>query len=196
MRIWLGFLAVLGLTLVAAVILLVRTSVPELPAMGELPPFTFTNQTEQRVDNEALRGKVWIANFMFTSCPTACPALTRTMKTLVEELPDREDLQVSFSVDPETDTPAVLEYADRFDADSNRWWFLTGDPAVVSATVVRGFHLHLGERVPVDGGTVYDIMHAVRFVLVDQEGQIRGYYSSDAEGLGNLRRDARELLDS
>ena len=114
MRIWLGFLAVLGLTLVAAVILLVRTSVPELPAMGELPPFTFTNQTEQRVDNEALRGKVWIANFMFTSCPTACPALTRTMKTLVEELPDREDLQfVSFSVDPETDTPAVLrEYAD------------------------------------------------------------------------------------
>jgi protein SCO1/2 len=177
---------------------LIYSAVPEMPVMGELPPFAFTNQSDEPVDNQRLEGKVWVANFIFTSCPSACPALTRTMQELQAALPDRDDLQfVSFTVDPETDTPAVLrDYAERFEADHERWWFLTGDPASVTATVVTGFHLHVGERVPVDGGTVYDIMHAVRFVLVDQRGRIRGYYMSDADGLASLQRDAAELLGS
>ncbi len=170
---------------------------PELPVLIQLPDFEFSDQRDRTIRGADLDGRVWIANFIFTSCPSACPALTRRMKEVSDALPQSDDLRfVSFSVDPETDTPSVLHaYAERHGADHERWLFLTGEADAVTETVVQGFRLHVGERVQQPESTVYDIMHALRFVLVDGERRIRGYYQSDDEGIAALRHDTARLLD-
>jgi len=170
---------------------------PELPVLMRIPDFEFSDQRDRTIRAQDLDGKVWIANFFFTSCPSACPALTRKMREASESLPESDTLRfVSFTVDPETDTPPVLHaYAERHGADHERWLFLTGDADAVTETIVEGFRLHVGDRVQAPGASVYDIMHALRFVLVDGERQIRGYYQSDEEGMAALRRDAARLLD-
>jgi len=175
-------------------IALVGCSEPEPPpTLLPVPVFELTSQAGQPFGSEQLRGDVWIANFIFTNCPTICPTLTSQMKELTETLSDTPVRYVSFSVDPENDTPAVLtDYAEERGADTTRWTFLTGANETVEEVVVRGLRMRMGEE-PDETG---NILHGSHFVLVDGTGTIRGYYESNVEGLRDIAEDARLLTET
>ena len=167
-----------------------------LPVLGQVGSFSLLDQNSSAVSAETLRGKVWVAAFFFTHCPTICPRITRRMRALqVSAAAKAPALQfVSFSVDPENDTPPVLlAYARRFEAEPKNWHFLTGDLAVVKRTVVDGFKLALdGKADPAaeNGG----IIHGSHLVLVDRSLAIRGYYrTDDEEDMARILEDAARL---
>jgi protein SCO1/2 len=158
----------------------------------ELPAFELTDHNKQPVSRDSLLGKVWVASFIFTSCPSICPRLTAKMATLQAPLLENDDVRfISFSVDPETDTPEKLAaFATKHGATSPRWLFLTGDPKVVDATVLTGFKMVLQR--PATGSI--DISHAERFCAVDKKGHVRGLYDTSEEGLAALKAKVTELL--
>ena len=161
----------------------------ELAAHGQLPDFSLTNQRGAPFALSDLQDKVWVADFIFTSCGTICPPMTIEMARLQDEFA-AEDLHfVSFSVDPEQDTPEVLfRYADYYGADGSRWSFLTGQKDTIYQLAHEGFNLAAGHR-----GS--EILHSTRFVLVDRNQQVRGYYDSRSKAhLQQLRQDIQTLL--
>ena len=156
----------------------------------QLPDFNLTNQRGHAMSLSDLSGKVWVADFIFTSCPTICPPMTDEMVRLQNEFASESELRfVSFSVDPERDTPAVLSrYADDFGVDGSRWAFLTGEKTSIYQLAHDGFNLATGHQ-----GS--EILHSTRFVLVDRQGKVRGYYDSRSKAnLQRLRRDIKTLL--
>jgi protein SCO1/2 len=164
---------------------------PELPLLGVVPAFALTDQDGERLGSAALRGKVWIAAFMFTRCPTICPRITRRMRELQIEAAGRKlgITLVSFSVDPENDTPEVLRaYAQKYGVDPASWRFLTGDLEVVRKTAVDGVKMALdGKADP--SKPDYGILHGTYLVLIDRELRVRGYYRTES------RADTARLLD-
>jgi protein SCO1/2 len=165
---------------------------------GHVPSFALTDQMGRTVTDKDLRGSAWVANFVFTRCPSVCPMLTAKFQALQTKLGKLPGVRyVSISVDPEYDTPQVLaEYAQRFSADSTRWQFLTGPLKDIEKTVVNGFKIHMGQPQKSESDpTLVEIMHGEHFVLVDGEGVIRGYYRADQSGLAELERDVRDLAD-
>lgn len=170
---------------------------PELEVYGAMPGFELRDQTGAVVTEDALRGHVVIANFVFTRCPTVCPLMTMKMRRVQDRTKDAGDRikLLSFSVDPEHDTPEVLaEYAAGHGADPARWRFLTGDAEAIRRIATDGLMLALEVRGQLSGG-VPDVVHAEHFVLLDPELRIRGYYdSSDAPRIERMLRDARRLL--
>ncbi|WP_437681245.1 SCO family protein [Sorangium sp. So ce131] len=169
----------------------------EPPALRlPLPAFELTDQRGQRFGLEQLRGRVWIADFIFTTCPTVCPKLTARMKEIQREgrgLGDALHL-VTFTVDPENDTPEVLAaYAAAQGLDLDRWTLLTGPLDQIESTIVKGFKIAMGKQESSPG--LFSIFHGERLVLVDKEGVIRGYYEANDEGIDAILRDARALAD-
>jgi protein SCO1/2 len=163
---------------------------------GKVPAFSLLDQRGQRVTDRDLQGKPWVANFVFTRCPSVCPLLTAKFKALQDKLSAEENVAfVSFSVDPVHDTPEVLaDYAAKYDADPARWRFLTGPLDALEKTVVQGFKIHMGEPKPrADDPSLIDIMHGEHFVLVDGAGTIRGYYRAEPAELEELLTDLHEL---
>src|SRR5262245_5408071 len=164
----------------------------ELPVMSDAPDFKLTERSAREVRRDELAGKVWVADFIFTQCAGTCPLMTVNMKKLQDALPAEVQF-VSFSVDPEHDTPEVLkEYADRNGADPKRWLFLTGDKAALYTLSIDGFKLALDAT----GGTPAEpIVHSTRFALVDRQGRIRGYYGmEDEDALDRLAKDVKTLM--
>ena len=163
----------------------------DLGIHNQVPDFSLTNQNGTPLALSDLRGKIWVADFIFTNCVASCPLMTDKMARLEEEFATADVYFVSFSVDPEHDTPEVLSrYAARYGADLNRWFFLTGEKEAIYRLVHDGFNLAVGHQ-----GT--DLLHSSRFVLVDRQGKIRDYYDSNVNGaLQQLRRDMRALLRS
>ena len=158
---------------------------------GPAPEFILTERSNRKVTKQDLAGKVWVADFIFTHCAGACPAMSSHMRKLQDQL--FADIRlVSFSVDPGNDTPEVLtEYANRYGADRDRWLFLTGDPEGVQKLSVGGFKLALD---PSSGTEAEPITHSSRFVLVDRSGNIRGYYGTEEPtALDHLVKDANNL---
>jgi protein SCO1/2 len=173
----------------------------ELPVLSALPGFALTDQDGQPFSLDRMRGKVWIVNFIFTSCPSVCPLLTQKMATLHEKSANLGAAVqlVSFSVDPETDTPAVLkEFRARYAKDPSRWTFVTGPIDAIEAAVEKGFKMVMSrEKRPVEGQeNAFDIVHGEQFVLVDAVGQIRGYYHKEDAELARLLKDAARLASS
>jgi protein SCO1 len=167
----------------------------ELEVLGAVPDFAFTDQTGTKVTAADLRGRVHIASFIFTRCPTVCPTTTLKMQRLGERLRDASGVHlVSISVDPEHDTPPVLtEFASRYRADPSRWKFLTGPPADVRRAVEEGFRIAVERGAALADGTP-NIVHGTHFVLFDRQLRIRGYYDSDDAGrLDQLVADAGTL---
>jgi protein SCO1/2 len=169
---------------------------PELPTLGRVPAFGFVNQDGVRVESTALHGSVWVAAFMFTRCPTICPRITRRMRAL-QERAAKETIPlrlVSFSVDPDNDTPdALRDYARRFNAETKTWSFVTGDFTSMQKVSVDGFKLALEGRADA-GAENFGILHGSHLVLVDRELHIRGYYrTEDDEAMAGLLRDAARL---
>ncbi len=167
----------------------------ELEVLGTVPDFAFTDQTGAPVRSADLRGHVHIAHFIFTRCPTVCPTTTLKMQRLGERLAGQDAIRfLSFSVDPEHDTPPVLAaFAARFKADPARWKFLTGPPAAVKAAAEKGFRIAVDRGAALADGTP-NIVHGTHFVLLDRQLRIRGYYDSDeAARLDQLAADAAAL---
>jgi protein SCO1/2 len=165
---------------------------------GTVPDFSLLERTGRRVSLKDLRGKVWIADFIYTTCKDTCPMQSAEMSKLQDAWSDRSQLQfVSFSVDPEHDTPEVLtEYARNFRADGNRWLFLTGDKAQISGLVQDGFRLSAAP-VTESGSEDSVILHSPRFVLIDKAAQIRGYYDSrEQDALARLKKDVLTLISA
>jgi protein SCO1 len=160
---------------------------PELPTYGMVSDFSLTDQTGAAFSSDALNGHIWVANFIFTNCDGPCPRMTSQMHQVQDASSDMPLVHmVSFTVDPDRDTPEVLAaYGRRNKADFSRWHFLTG-PKEKLHTLKRETFL-LGD---VDGS----LMHSTRFVLVDGNGRIRGFYHSDEQaGIDELIRDLRRL---
>lgn len=171
-----------------------RASTVEIPVLGSVPEFALTEAAGTTLRQANLLGKVWIASFIFTRCAEVCPMTMRQEARLQKDLPVRDDLRlVSFSVDPEWDTPKVLtDYARMFGADRNRWLFLTGDKKLIYHLAIDGFHLATQEADPTQE---MPILHSTKLVLIDRRGAIRGYYeSTDDLELRKLVRDVREVL--
>lgn len=168
--------------------------------MGQLPAFTLVSSAGRPLGDADLRGQVWIADFIFTHCPGVCPLLSTEMaklQTALEKAGLDEVRLVSFSVDPMRDTPEVLAaYAQRYGAEDGRWWFVTGEHDALYTLIGRGFQLAVAERTP--GGepeTDELITHSDRFVLVDRQLRIRGYYRPVEEGARDrLLGDVRALM--
>jgi protein SCO1/2 len=163
-----------------------------LPSYGTVPSFELTNQAAQPFGSQQLSGKIWIADFIFTSCPGPCPIISTRMSELQKPLAKSDVLLVSFSVDPERDTPEVLRvYADKLRKEPLRWDFLTGPIATIASLSRDGFKLGIAEAEQPDTGPV----HSTRFVLVDRRGTIRGYYDALApDGVTKLLADTNHLL--
>jgi cytochrome oxidase Cu insertion factor (SCO1/SenC/PrrC family) len=165
-----------------------------LPVMFALPDFSLTERSGQTVTLASLTGKVWVADFIFTTCPGPCPIMTSKMAQLHNDFADTDIQFVTITVDPVHDTPAKLkEYAGQYQADPRRWWFLTGKVDQIYDLSVKGFRLAAQtQTVPSDD---HPILHSTRFVLVDRQGRIRGYYEgTDTAALQKLRKQAQQLL--
>jgi protein SCO1/2 len=162
------------------------------PILGGLPAFTLTDQRGQPFGSRELAGKVWVADFIFTACQTACPMLSERMAQVGKRArhlgPDFH--LVSISVDPERDTPERLAaYAARYGANPISWSFLTGPEQAIQATVVDGFKVGAGKErgAGVDGGPgFWEIFHGEKLVLVDRQLRIRGYFDATPEGVDKL----------
>jgi protein SCO1/2 len=169
-----------------------------LQAFGAVPEFSLIERDERRINLSDLSAKVWIVNFIYTNCPDTCPIQSAQLRQIQEDFKNEKDLLlVSITVDPKRDTPKVLsEYADRFGADPARWFFLTGEQENIYKVAQEGFRLgavEISHEKRLASGATHT--HSPRFVLVDRNGQIRGYYiSTDADAMKRLRQDLGILL--
>jgi len=165
--------------------------------LGQVPEFSLVNRDGLTLTNEDLLGSPWVADFIFTRCAISCPRMTSRMVQLGKLWPaNSTTTRVSFSVDPEFDTQQVLQtYAESWDIEDPRWFFLTGDREVMKAIVMEGFKLAVEMNPPPGTASPEEpILHSTRFVLVDSEGAIRGYYDAiQGEELERLAGDLRAL---
>lgn len=164
---------------------------------GTVPDFSLIERSGKRLELSDLHGKIWIANFIYTTCTDTCPLQSAEMAKLQAHLRQRTNVRlVSISVDPERDTPQALSrYADRFKADPSLWLFLTGEKETIYRLVQQGFRLSAVPVSTIEGKDNSIILHSSRFVLVDGEAKIRGYYdSTDREALRRLKRDLKTPL--
>lgn len=158
-----------------------------------IPDFAFTNQEGNTVGKAQMEGKITIVDFFFTSCPSICPDMSREMERVNDMFRDEPRVQIfSISIDPEYDTPAILkEYADRHYAQVGKWDFLTGDKLETYRLARCGFVIPT-----LDGnGVPDDFVHSDKFIMVDELGRIRGYYSgTNREDVDLLMLEAKILL--
>lgn len=189
-------------------------TVETLADYGPVPDFRLTERGGSTVTRAALRGTVWLANFIYTACTETCPLQSLQVQRLQEEFAGARDLRfVSITVDPAHDTPEALRrYAARHGADPERWLFLTGPKPAIHTLARDGFRLGVSEATPaarsgVPGwppgprpafashGSAGLILHSPRFVLVDRQGRIRAYHrTDDPDSLTRLRDNLRALL--
>ncbi|MBI3847439.1 MAG: SCO family protein [Planctomycetes bacterium] len=170
---------------------------PPLPVLSTVPEFSFVDQNGKPFGTEQLRGKVWVASFVFTRCTGPCPDITKKMAAIQHRARNLEPAfrLVTFSVDPKHDTPERLaEYAKSFHASAFMWSFLTGPVDDVKRFVVKGMKLTMDDDQP--DSELADITHDTHFVLVDGAGRIRGYYDSEKPEMeDDILRDAGLLLN-
>ncbi len=215
--------AALGLALTGVALASLWRQPQSLPAGGAaeiladygiVPDFGLTERGGSTVTLADLRGKVWLANFIYTECTETCPLQSLQVQRLQKEFAGARDLRfVSITVDPNHDTTEVLQrYAERYGADPGRWLFLTGPKPAIHALAKDGFKLGVSDASPAVGsgvsgwplgpGPVFAshgsgglILHSSRFVLVDRQARIRAYHrTDDPDSLARLRSNLRALL--
>lgn len=165
-------------------------SIDRFDSVGE---FSLIDSSGRPFTLSDLKGRTSVVDFVFTRCLGVCPTMTAEMRALQDRLPKGIRL-ISISVDPENDTPEVLaSYGRVHGADPERWLFLTGDRDTIHKLSIESFKL----LVDPDGGSAAEpIVHSTRFVLVDRDAVIRGYYdSTEREAMDRLVADAKALSD-
>jgi protein SCO1 len=190
-----GWPILIGLALAASTLLLAfvlaqlkSTSAPDqaLPVIGQIADFTLTNQNGGAVSLADLRGRVWVADIIFTRCAGPCPRMTKQMKELQDALPPGSKAGlVTLTTDADFDTPPVLKaYAGRFQADTNRWTFLTGDKREIAKLAIDSLKLTALEKKPEERVSPEDLfVHSTIFVIADKRGQLRGVFETTGEGI-------------
>jgi protein SCO1/2 len=168
---------------------------PPPPVLFALPDFQLTDDQGQPYGSADLEGRIWLANFIFTRCTTVCPIFTAQMGKLQHRLHNSAAAVhlVSFSVDPDYDTPEVLaKYAYAHRASPRMWSFLTGPTLEVREAVVEGFKSAWVESETADP---QGIIHGSHFALVDPKLQVRGYYAlDDADTVTRVMQDVQALI--
>lgn len=151
---------------------------PPLPKLYPVPPFSLASQDGSEVTLDALRGKTWVANFMFTTCPGPCLMMTQRMAQLQRQTGAIDGLKlVSFTVDPDRDTPPVLRaYAEKHGAIPGRWTFLTGQRQAIYDLAQKGFRVATVDQGPGAAGPDGQFLHSTKMIVVDPEGFVRGYF--------------------
>ena len=187
---WLGLLSLGGF------LVYLKSIPPPMERLWNVPPFEMTGVTtasSSPVKAADFFGHPWVADFIYTRCQGPCPLLTAKMAELQKALPPEVRL-VSFTVDPDNDTPKVLQrYAARFNADPKRWIFVRGDKDSLYKLAVEGFKFALSRDPSAPLGS--SVTHATKFSLVDQKGAIRRIYDSSSPTLvEDLQRDVAALL--
>jgi len=161
----------------------------QLPIISKIPEFDLVDQNSKQFTLENVQGNVWLADFIFTTCSGPCPIMTERMSMVQHDLLEIEKLKfVSFTVNPDYDTPEVLKkYAQRFDVDDSSWSFVTGKYDQIQELIADGFKM---------GDTEEIVFHSTRFALVDHEGNLRGYYSGTEPAEHEiLMRDIQSLIN-
>ena len=171
---------------------------------GPAPEFSFMDQNGKTITNADYKGKVYVVDFFFTSCPTICPVMTRNIVKLQDEFLGNPNFGVaSFSIDPTYDTPEVLqEYAERYGITNPNWHLMTGDKMDIYKLANNGFNVYVAQDDTADGG----FEHSGFFALIDQEGNIRSrkdeygnpiiyYNGTESEQITWIKEDIKQLLD-
>lgn len=137
----------------------------------KVPQFSFINHNEKTITNEDYKGKVYVVEFFFTTCPTICPRMNRNLVQIQNTFSQYEDFGVaSFTINPEFDTPEVLKaYAEKYGITNPNWHLMTGDKQVIYDLANIGFNIYAGENPNVEGG----FEHSGNFALIDKNGFIR-----------------------
>ncbi len=190
-------LATAALALIALQVVgyLKRDAAP--PVLGSVPAFTLIDQSGASFSSQHLADKLWLATFIYTTCPGPCPRVVEAMKSVDEQLVrDPRVRLVSFSVDPTTDTPEVLAaFARQRHIDSTRWTLLTGPTDEIYTLARLGFKLGVDSAAATDAPSTGPVVHSIHAVLVDGHGRIRGFYdTSSLEAISSLLDDTRRLL--
>jgi protein SCO1/2 len=181
-----------------------RAPPESLPVIAQVADFHLTNQLGQPVSMADLRGKVWVANIIFSRCPGPCAAMTRQMASLQSALtPGMPVRIVTLTTDPEHDTPAVLkDYAAKAGAREHHWWFVTGGKVPIAALAVDSLKLVSVEKAPAERTSAMDLfIHSTTCVLVDKRGRLRASFETVGEGVDWTRTQqsilaaVRQLLD-
>jgi len=162
---------------------------------SKIPPFSFTNQNGETITEKDYEGTIYVADFFFTTCPTICPVMTKQMNQLIWQLEGKVDGKIkflSFTVDPEYDTPEVLnKYAQKNKVNSDIWNLVTGEKEKIYSLGVNSFKLSTQEEVLEPGG----FLHSNNFVLIDEEKHIRGYFDgTSSEEIRVLAADIKKLV--
>lgn len=182
-----------------------RTLPPPLPVYYTVPEFTLKNEFGKPFGTKELNGKFYIANFMFTSCPTSCPALMDKMDLVQKRIRGlgTKAAIVTFTVDPEVDTAETLyKYARKRHSNPFIWNYLTGTKAELEKVIISGFKVPMGSKEPVEKQlaegkiTLFDIAHSEKLVLVDDRGQIRGYYGTERVEMDRMMIDLGLLVNN
>lgn len=168
-----------------------------------VPDFSFTNQNGETITNEDYLGKVYVAEFFFTTCPSICPIMNRNMVKIQNSFFGNPNFGIaSFTINPEHDTPNVLKaYAENYKITNPNWHLLTGEKSAIYELANVGFNLYVGEAPEVEGG----FEHSGFFALIDKEGKIRSRYDENEnpliyydgledEGIRMLTEDIELLL--
>ncbi|WP_194974155.1 SCO family protein [Aquiflexum lacus] len=167
--------------------------VVEASGQHYIPEFRLVTQENKERGKSEMEGKITIVDFFFTSCPSICPVMSTEMERVDDAFRNEEDVQIySISIDPEFDTPEVLaSYAQKHLATPDKWFFLTGDKSEIYNLARCGFILPT-----LDGmGDPEEFIHSDKFVLVDEVGRIRGYYSgTNREEVDKLILETKILL--
>ncbi|AMV36668.1 DUF420 domain-containing protein [Planctomyces sp. SH-PL62] len=164
-------------------------------ASTRLGSFALVERSGEAVTDADFADRVAVVSFVFTRCQLSCPRITSIMKSLQDRLAGADVQLVSLSVDPEYDTPEVLrDYADRFGADRDRWWFLTGPRDPILAMINEKFHLTaMTNPTPAADGSDEAVVHSDRLALVDRGTVIGLFDSREPKALEDLVAKARRL---
>jgi len=175
----------------------------KLDKIGPAPKFELVNQDNVKISNETYKGKVYVLEFFFTTCPSICPKMNQSMLSIEKTFFGNPNFGiVSISIDPEKDTPAVLKaHRELLGVKSSNWNFLTGDKTYIFDLSNKGFNLYAGQNSKVKGG----FEHSGLFALIDKNGNIRCRYDEfgnpilyydglDKKGVRDIQQDIAILL--
>ena len=171
-------------------------SAPPPDDFGQLPDFNLVERSGKPLTRQDLAGKSWVAAFVFTRCAGPCTHISGSMAQLQSKLSDVPNARlVSFSVDPEFDTPAVLtQYAERFGAKPERWYFVTGEAKPIDDLLRQGFKVGVERSVGEDRKPGNEVTHSTKLVLVDRQGHHRGYFDGlEQKSLDEIVEQVRAL---
>lgn len=185
----------LALTMIRQFSYLRESAPPPLVEVGE---WSLKDQAGHDFGSQALKGKVYIADFFFTRCPSICPHLTHSMQEVQKRyLGKKKPIHfLSITVDPSHDSAdRLLEYASKKKLDLSNWSFLTGTQGELEQVIVQQMKIHMGDKKAIPkSDNLYDISHMAQLALFDQQGDLRGLFQTDPTGLANLVRAANLLI--